>query len=112
MAHPWISIDSWLRLRNLSRVSVLGDGNCQFRAVAFHSPLDHVALRSAAVQFVDLHRPLFQDFLIAHNVDAYIRRMSQASHWGDHISLVALACVLNRPIHVVSIDGLTVWSLL
>ena len=40
--------------------------------------------------------------------DAYVAWMRQPQSWGDNLSLVAMASILMRPIHVIS-DHLNRW---
>ena len=108
VAVSWTSTDLWLSARNLERIPVPADGNCQFHALSLHTDLDHVQLRSQILDFLTLHSHLFADFLAEDSVASYLRRMSQPAEWGDQITLMAAARLLNREIRVVSASGVTI----
>ena len=108
IAVPWVSTDHWLAARSLERIPVPADGNCQFHALSLHTNPDHVQLRSQILDFLSLHSHVFADFLVEDSVPAYLHRMAQPAEWGDHITLMAAARLLNRDIHVVSASGVTV----
>ena len=108
IAVPWTSTDHWLAARSLERIPVPADGNFQFHALSLHTNLDHVQLRSQILDFLSLHSHVFADFLVEDSVPAYLHRMAQPAEWGDHITLMAAARLLNRDIHVVSASGVTV----
>ena len=108
VAVPWSVTDSLLAQRSLVRIPVPGDGNCQFHALSIHTDFDHVGLRASVIEFLSLHIHLFSEFLSYETAAGYLRRMSLPSAWGDHITLMAAARILNRTIHVVSDAGVRV----
>lgn len=55
VAVSWTSTDLWLAARNLERIPVPADGNCQFHALSLHTNLDHIQLRSQILDFLSLH---------------------------------------------------------
>ena len=97
-----------LTQRSLVRVSVPADGNCQFHALAVHTNLDHVDLRSFVIDFLSLHTHLFSDFLTNETVEGFLHRMALPASWGNHITLMAASRLLNRHIHVVSSAGIRI----
>eukprot|EP00698_Gefionella_okellyi_P007817 TRINITY_DN1910_c0_g1_i1.p1 TRINITY_DN1910_c0_g1~~TRINITY_DN1910_c0_g1_i1.p1 ORF type:complete len:321 (-),score=54.69 TRINITY_DN1910_c0_g1_i1:20-982(-) len=95
-----------LKLRS---VEILGDGNCQFRALSsqlFAAIKYHLELRAAAVKEISEHKDFYACFLEnGENIDDYLARMAKAGEWGDQLTLQAIANRLGVAIHVISSKG-------
>lgn len=83
---------------------VLGDGNCQFRALAdqlapYYSQECHENVRAAVVQQLrcvpDRYRPF-----VTEDYDEWVDRMAADKEWGNEITLRAAADAFGVEIHV------------
>lgn len=97
------------------KTSIVGDGNCQFRAIAdqlYDNQDLHYAIRRKVVEWlyknrdfpIDDHTRL-QDFLETdcyRDWDSYCNYLAQDASWGDHITLVAAAEIFRITICVIS----------
>ena len=87
-------------------VDVVGDGACQFRAVAlslYGSQDTHVNLRIMAVQEIVASRDRYEEFVRDVGFDNYVRQMQQPDCWGDHFALLVLASALFIQFDVVNL---------
>ena len=90
------------------RCDTIGDGNCQFVALAFSSDkgVDHHSLRTQIVEqlrekhnmFADKFDTKFGDF------NAYLEYMAHDGSWGDECTLECAAHLFQRPIQVICPD--------
>ena len=115
------NLDTRLRQYGLKEKEVLGDGNCQFRALAdqlFRNQERHAEIRKAVVAqlsgarkayggFVEVPRlergeRVLDDEHARRAYDAYVLEMSRATTWGDHITLQAAADAYGVVIRVIS----------
>lgn len=84
---------SRLDMYGLCEVSVSGDGNCQFRAVAdqlYRSPDEHGYVRAAVVAQLQQYPTLYCEY-IPEDYQQYCYKMHQFGTWGDHVTLQAVA---------------------
>jgi hypothetical protein len=83
-----------------------GDGNCQFRSLAFNlfGDQDHHAMtRKAAVAHMRKHADFFGSlFEDAAEFNAYLRDMARARTWGDELTLRAVIEAYNCEAHVIT----------
>ena len=97
-------LDTRLRLYGLKEKKVRGDGNCQFRALAdqlFRDQERHAEIRAAVVAQLRRDREAYSVF-VPEDFDAYVREMSRATTWGDHITLQAAADAYGVAMCVIS----------
>ena len=97
-------LDTRLRLYGLKEKKVRGDGNCQFRALAdqlFRDQERHAEIRAAVVAQLRRAREAYSVF-VPEDFDAYVREMSRATTWGDHITLQAAADAYGVAMCVIS----------
>lgn len=87
---------------SLRRVPILGDGNCLFRAIGYHTRDDHEQLRALAVNHVLTHWDTYQGFI---GSEHYIADLAGDGVWAGHVALVALAEELDLHIRVYRFDG-------
>jgi hypothetical protein len=106
----WKGVDRRLRVYGLETVDVRGDGNCQFRSLAYllhGSSEEHARVRARAVAELAGHAKRYEGF---HDTgiggDAgyreYIERMSRRDQWGDHVTLLAAARAYEAVVYVVT----------
>ncbi|XP_035678430.1 OVARIAN TUMOR DOMAIN-containing deubiquitinating enzyme 9-like [Branchiostoma floridae] len=93
---------------------ITADGNCQFSAVS-----DQVSRLKRGYMTANCLREIVVSYLknipvpepssehtvanfVQGDFDAYLDRMAVNGEWGDHVTLQAMANLLNLPIHVVS----------
>ena len=85
---------------------IAGDGNCLYRSVALQTPFGeegHFTLRQQSTQEaqIQLIRYIaFFDEQTPEEVTEWAFQMQRPGHWGDHISVRALADLLGRPLIV------------
>ena len=102
-------VDLQLRSLALERVHVPADGSCQYHSVAVSCAFTHTELRFLALSLIESCPADFKPF-IAGSFEGYLRRLKTPGSWGDHITLHALARILQQPIHVARTSGVTVIS--
>ncbi|KAG6665614.1 hypothetical protein I3843_02G150100 [Carya illinoinensis] len=82
-----------LQLYDLVELKVLGDGNCQFRALSdqlYHSPDHHGFIREQIIRQLKSHPAIYKGYVpMAYN--DYLKKMSKNGEWGDHVTLQAAA---------------------
>eukprot|EP00419_Tripos_fusus_P059014 CAMPEP_0172929864 /NCGR_PEP_ID=MMETSP1075-20121228/218702_1 /TAXON_ID=2916 /ORGANISM="Ceratium fusus, Strain PA161109" /LENGTH=224 /DNA_ID=CAMNT_0013791169 /DNA_START=78 /DNA_END=752 /DNA_ORIENTATION=- len=83
-----------------------GDGNCQFRSLAFNllGHQDHHAMtRKAAVAHMRKHADFFGCmFEDSAEFNAYLRDMARARTWGDELTLRAIVEAYNCEAHLIT----------
>ena len=109
--NEWSKIDDSLKLAGLKRVRAPADGNCQFHAVAAHSHMTHSELRIAVTQFLVEHQDAYIDFFSRNESFAtYVQELANPGTWGDNLSLLVMAELLQSPIHVAQSHGVQIIS--
>jgi len=90
--------------------SVIGDGNCMFRAISFaiHESQDMYAkICEDIVETLRSNKQTFKSFIIGpQSIDTRISNMSKLGTWGTQVELMAAATL---PIYIASrgTDGLS-----
>jgi len=83
-----------------------GDGNCQFRAVAFNlfgAQVHHGAVRQAAVAHMKKCADFFSIYFDGEDeFSSYLRTMSRNRTWGDELTLRAIVEAYMCEAHVVT----------
>ncbi|GAB2219602.1 hypothetical protein Droror1_Dr00007239 [Drosera rotundifolia] len=77
----------------LAELHIEGDGNCQFRALAdqlFRHPDYHKHVRKVVVKQLKHFRKLYEGY-VPMPYKTYLKKMSRAGEWGDHVTLQACA---------------------
>ena len=100
-------VDLQLRSLALEGVRVPADSSCQYHSVAASCAFTHSELRFLALPLIEPCPADFKPF-IAGSFEGYLRRLKTPGSWGDHITLHALARILQQPIHVARTFGVTV----
>ena len=104
---------------NFQQVSILGDGNCQFRAIAHQldqlypdprsNPHNHVDVRRAIVNHISANGAMYDNpmYLDNETLTQYMARMSQVAQdatrraqFGDNLTLQAAADLYNTNIEL------------
>ena len=103
------SISSQLKQRCLKLIRVPGDGNCQFRALAYmikHNNIPHKGqninhenLRNLAIRIIKTQKLHYKNFIWDQSFSGYLRDMHNGAY-GDNITLHALADHFNMCIIV------------
>ena len=96
----------------LAEWRVVGDGNCQFRALShqlYGAESYHPAVRAAAIAQLAARPDLYADFVLGdggedatHAYTRYLATMAADRAWGDHVTLQAAADALRSRVVVVS----------
>ncbi|XP_051208013.1 OVARIAN TUMOR DOMAIN-containing deubiquitinating enzyme 12 [Lolium perenne] len=93
-----------LRLYDLVELKVLGDGNCQFRALSdqfYRSPEHHKFVRQQVINQLKSHRDTYEGYVPMEYSD-YLEKVSQNGEWGDHVTLQAAADTYGVKIFVIT----------
>lgn len=89
---PPEELASVLHENGFQEVRQAGDGNCQFRSLAYAVGLDpetgHRILRENVVRELIDQRELYSEY-VEGSYDDYIERMLYDGQWGDHVTLQA-----------------------
>ncbi|KAG5610792.1 hypothetical protein H5410_022073 [Solanum commersonii] len=82
-----------LEVYDLVELKVSGDGNCQFCSLSdqiYRSTEHHKFVREQVVKQLKSHRELYEGY-VPMVYDEYLKKMSKAGEWGDHVTLQAAA---------------------
>ncbi|XP_071706249.1 OVARIAN TUMOR DOMAIN-containing deubiquitinating enzyme 12-like [Rutidosis leptorrhynchoides] len=93
-----------LQLYQLVESKVLGDGNCQFRALSdqvYRSAEHHQFVRQQIVDQLELHADIYEGYVPMVYSD-YLKNMAKAGEWGDHVTLQAAADLYGIKIFVIT----------
>jgi hypothetical protein len=98
-------LDVRLGKMGMRRVSMEGDGNCQFRAIAHNVYRDqnrHEEIRETAMAWIASNRDAFSIYFEDDNAFAkWVKEMKRSRTWGDELTLRAACDALGLKIHVV-----------
>ncbi|CAE8607968.1 unnamed protein product, partial [Polarella glacialis] len=102
------ALETALAAQGLLNINVAGDGSCQFHAICLAGTLEIDAgeLRKQVVQYLEINEARFAGFVTG-AWSQYLASMALSTTWGDHVTLMAAAELLGRPIlfHSVVPDG-------
>lgn len=93
-----------LQLYQLVESKVLGDGNCQFRALSdqvYRSTEHHKFVRQQIVNQLKLHAEIYEGYVPMVYSD-YLKNMAKVGEWGDHVTLQAAADLYGIKIFVIT----------
>ncbi|XP_019228890.1 PREDICTED: uncharacterized protein LOC109209977 isoform X2 [Nicotiana attenuata] len=93
-----------LEVYDLFELKVSGDGNCQFRSLSdqiYRSTEHHKFVREQVVKQLKFCRELYEGY-VPMVYDEYLKKMSKAGEWGDHITLQAAADSYGVKIFVIT----------
>ena len=101
-----ISIEEYLYNSNLKRNSILGDGNCLFRALADQLNWDtntYYELRQNICLYMRYNSEYFSKFVSNQTFEEYLNEMSQDACWGDNLCIQAFADLYLAKIIIIEI---------
>ncbi len=101
------SFEQRLKARGLRVRRVSGDGACLFRSVAFQlwgEEGRHAEVRRATCDHVERHAAHFQ-LVVDGDLADYVARTRRAHVWGDHVEILAIAELYDRPVEVWSTEN-------
>ena len=100
------ALDERLTRLNLAQHTMQGDGNCQFRALAFNlfgTQSHHLVIRRSAVEHMTRHVDYFKVFFEDEDeFKNYLRGMSRDRTWGDELTLRAVVEAYGCVAHVLT----------
>lgn len=100
------SLEGRLHAFGMRMKEMEGDGNCQFRTLAFNlfgDQAHHATTRKAAVAHMKKHSDFFSVlFESAGEFKAYLRDMSRNRTWGDELTLRAVVEAYGVEAHVIT----------
>ncbi|CAJ1355369.1 unnamed protein product, partial [Effrenium voratum] len=101
-----VSLESRLKTFGMQMVEMEGDGNCQFRTIAFNlfgNQEHHAAPRQAAVAHMKKHTEFFGVFFEDQaEFSRYLKNMGRKGTWGDELTLRAVVEAYGCVAHVVT----------
>merc|ERR1712151_1085940 len=93
----------------LTAVKMKGDGNCQFRALAFNlfrSQAYHATVRKAAIEHMRQHSDFFGTlFETGAEFEKYLASMAKDRTWGDELTLRAVVEAYRCVAHLVTSEA-------
>jgi len=99
-------LEGRLRACGMKMKEMEGDGNCQFRTLAFNlfgEQAHHAVTRKAAVAHMKKHQDFFGVlFESADEFRAYLKDMSRNRTWGDELTLRAVVEAYGCEAHVIT----------
>ena len=103
------SLASRLAKLGLASHEMRGDGNCQFRGLAFNlfgSQDHHAIVRKACVAHIKEHADFFAVFFDGSDeFERYLTNMSRDRHWGDELTLRAAVEAYSCIAHIISSEA-------
>lgn len=93
-----------LQLYELVELKVLGDGNCQFRALSdqiYRTPEHHKFVRQQVAKQLKSHPEIYEAYVPMAYGD-YLKKMTKGGEWGDHVTLQAAADSYGLKIFVIT----------
>ncbi|KAL3530540.1 hypothetical protein ACH5RR_009862 [Cinchona calisaya] len=93
-----------LQVYELVECKVLGDGNCQFRALSdqfYRTPEHHEFVRQEVVDQLKSCPEIYEGY-VPMAYDDYLEKMSRNGEWGDHVTLQAAADSYGVKIFVIT----------
>jgi len=82
-----------------------GDGNCQFRSFShemYGTQRYHLQVRKKAVAYMRANKEDFSGFFVGNEFERYLQRMGRSKHWGDELTLRAIADCYGIKVHVIT----------
>ncbi|CEF96584.1 Ovarian tumour, otubain [Ostreococcus tauri] len=99
------TLDGRLGRLGMRRIAMVGDGNCQFRALShnlFKSQERHAEVRAAVVRDVEARREEFEIYFeSSREFEKWLREMKRDRTWGDELTLRAACDSFGVKIHVI-----------
>lgn len=99
------TLDGRLGRLGMRRIAMVGDGNCQFRALShnlFKSQERHAEVRAAVVRDVEARREEFEIYFeSSREFENWLREMKRDRTWGDELTLRAACDSFGVKIHVI-----------
>jgi len=83
------------------RHDIIGDGNCQFRAISyslFKNEDYFIDIKKECISYILEHKEFFKDFV--DNIDMYINKIGENNEWGDELTLTAYSLSTDITINV------------
>ncbi|BBN03288.1 hypothetical protein MPTK1_2g22320 [Marchantia polymorpha subsp. ruderalis] len=98
-----------LRQFGLKERQIMGDGNCQFRAVSdqlFRSQDYHKYVRKCVIDQLNAKPDLYRNF-VPGDYNEYVKKMAKLAEWGDHVTIQAAADCFGVTIFIMTsyMDG-------
>ncbi|XP_068645560.1 OVARIAN TUMOR DOMAIN-containing deubiquitinating enzyme 12-like [Aristolochia californica] len=93
-----------LQLYDLVELKIQGDGNCQFRALSdqfYRTTEHHKFVRQQVVIQLKAHPDIYEGY-VPMAYGEYLKKMSMAGEWGDHVTLQAAADSYGVKIFVIT----------
>ncbi|KAG9441853.1 hypothetical protein H6P81_017707 [Aristolochia fimbriata] len=93
-----------LQLYDLVELKVQGDGNCQFRSLSdqfYRSTEHHKFVRQQVVNQLKAHPDIYEGYVPMAYAE-YLKKISEAGEWGDHVTLQAAADSYGVKIFVIT----------
>ncbi|MDR3491310.1 MAG: ankyrin repeat domain-containing protein [Gammaproteobacteria bacterium] len=100
------SVKAEVMINGLTFVPMPGDGSCLYHAVAVYLGKDQQTLRSELADRITATPDLYRAVIAASgkDFDSYVKGI-RSGEWADHVEIVGLMNLLNRPIIIIDPEG-------
>ena len=99
--HVWIltcHLSDHLAAQQQRRITIEGDGNCLFCAMAYAIYKTHVKMRKMLARFLLKNKLEFQPFLFT-PVEDHVEEMQHKRIWSTALELLAVASLMQLPVY-------------
>jgi OTU domain-containing protein 6 len=102
------NIQNILSPLNLKVAEVEADGHCLYRAVGAQIGKPYTEIRSLCADALEANREELAAFCeysdTVSSFEDYVEMVRSSAEWGGHVEIRALSMVLDRPIHIYSVQ--------
>ena len=98
---PHLSLSDHLAAQHRKRITIEGDGNCLFRALAYtiYKTQDmHIKMREMLASFLLKNKLEFQPFLST-PVEDHVQEIRHERIWGTALEVLAVASLMQLPVY-------------
>lgn len=84
-------------------VSILADGNCQYRAISYclhKSQGLYEKIKNQIIKYIVENKSLFSNYIYDMTFEEYIENISEENEWGNEVTLLAASLCLGIEINI------------
>lgn len=89
-------------------VSILADGNCQYRAISYclhKSQGLYEKIKNQIIKYIVENKDLFSNYIYDMTFEEYIENLSEENRWGNEVTLLSASLCLGIEINVYDKDS-------
>lgn len=90
-------------MQNAELITIIGDGNCQYRAIAywlFNNQDLYNYIKQESLKFIFTNPHLFKNFILDNDLNLYLNQMIKDKEYGDELTLSAISLTFDVCINV------------